>query len=63
MGHLISVITNHLVKDEAFVIYCFHDNQWKPYGLPTDRPTLAKEYTPSWHRKYNTSKYVGEINL
>jgi hypothetical protein len=49
-------MTNHYVKYENFVMDSFQDNQRKPCGLPTDRPTLAKQYTPS-------SSKGGIINL
>jgi hypothetical protein len=32
-------MTNQYVKYEDFVISSFKVNQWKPCGLPTDRPT------------------------
>jgi hypothetical protein len=40
-------MTNHYVNYEDFVINRFQDNQPKPCGLPMDRRTLAKQYTPS----------------
>ena len=45
-GHLL-VMTALQEKYEDYVICGFQDNQQKPSGLPTDRPTLAKQYTPS----------------
>jgi hypothetical protein len=48
-GHLL-VITNHYVKYDDFVINSFQDNQRKPCGLPTDRPTLAKQYNPFYSK-------------
>ena len=30
-------MTNLQAKYEDFVINGFEDNQWKPYGLPTDQ--------------------------
>ena len=50
MGHL-QVITKLHVKYKGSVMNGFHDNQLKPFGLPTDiptnQPTLVKQYTPS----------------
>ena len=47
------VMANQEVKYKDFVVKKFEDNQWKTFGLPTDRltvrVTLVKQYatTPS----------------
>ena len=47
--------TNQHVKYESSVIKSFQDNERKQFGLPTvvrtDRPTLAKQYTPLHRRE------------
>ena len=47
-GHLLFMFNLH-VKYEDFVIHVngIEDNQHKLFSLPTDRATLAKQYTPS----------------